>query len=282
MPRSTYHLGPRTVGRVGFGALQLGIDQGGEEDALAVLKLAVDLGVDHIDTAQYYGPGLANRRIRDALSPYPTDLALVSKVGYRRVETGRVVADGAPGKLRAGIQENLRALGIESLAVVNLRMPDPAALPDEAFEDQLAEMIRARESGLIEGIGLSNISHAQLERALTMTDLACVQNYFSLLDRTAQPVLDECRARGIAFVPYCPLGWPGEQRVRTVGHDVMLAHSARLGIEAEQLVLAWLLQYSENVLLIPGTRSAAHLRDNVALNAISLDQASVEALSGLA
>lgn len=282
MPEDTYPLATHVVRRVGFGALQIGVEPDGEANALAVLRLAVELGVDHIDTAQYYGPGLANRRIRAALSPYPTDLALVSKVGYRRVETGGVIPDREPVQLRVSIEENLRTLGVDSLAAVNLRMPNPSAQPDQEFDDQLAELIRAREAGMIEGIGLSNISRAHLERALEITEVVCVQNYFSLLDRTAQAVLDVCRGRGIAFVPYCPLGWPGEQRARTIGHEVVKSHAARLGLEPTQLVLAWLLRQSPNILLIPGTRSLTHLRENLGLSINSLDQSALDALSALA
>ena len=276
-----FHLGGRAVARIGYGALQLGTTPMREDDALQVLRLAVELGVNHIDTAEYYGPGLANERIRAALRPYPDDLAVVSKVGYRRLADGGLVSDPAPAHVRVAIEQNLRTLGRESLAAVNLRMPDPTGTPDEAFEDQLAELVRAREAGLIEGIGLSNVSAAQLERALELTDIVCVQNHFSLLDRSALAVLLDCERRGIAFVPYCPLGWPGASRTATLSNDVVLAQSHRLGVTGAQLILRWLLDISPNVLLIPGTSSSGHLRDNLAVRSVELDDVATTALSTL-
>ena len=206
------------VHRVGFGAMQLpgpGVfgPPRDRDQALAVLRRAVASGVDHIDTAQYYGPDVANELIREALHPYPKNLALVSKVGATRDDKGGWLPDAEPHRLRAGIEDNLRSLGVERLAAVNLRVLGEDE-PDQLFTDQLGAMITARDEGLIGGIGLSNVSYEQLLHALEITEIACVQNPFNLIDRSSQPVLDECISRDIPFVPFFPLGsasppWPG-------------------------------------------------------------------------
>jgi aryl-alcohol dehydrogenase-like predicted oxidoreductase len=205
-----YQLGHFSVARIGFGAMQLpgpGVfgpprDRG---QALAVLRRAVEMGVDHIDTSQYYGPDVANELIREALHPYPDTLALVSKVGARRDESGGWLPFDEPDQLRQGIEDNLRSLGVEQLAAVNLRLVDDAT-PDQRFDDQLAAMIQARDEGLIGGVGLSNVTLEQLLRALDRTQVACVQNPLNLVDRASMPVLEECTSRGIPFVPFFPLG----------------------------------------------------------------------------
>ena len=163
--------------------------------AIAVLRRAVELGADHIDTAQYYGPGVANELIRTALHPYPAGLALVSKVGARRDASGSVLRYDRPAELRQGIEDNLRSLAVDHLTVVNLRLMDNAP-PGQYFDDQLAAMVAAREDGLIGGIGLSNITPGHLRRVLAITDIACVQNLLNLANRRSMPVLEECHARG--------------------------------------------------------------------------------------
>jgi pyridoxine 4-dehydrogenase len=193
-------LGPATVSRIGFGAMQLpgpGVfgPPRDRDAAIAVLRRAADLGVDHIDTAQYYGPGVANELIRAALHPYPAGLALVSKVGARRDASGGVLRYDRPAQLRQGIEDNLRSLAVDHLAVVNLRLMDDAA-PDQQFDDQLAAMAKARDDGLIGGIGLSNVTRDHLRHALAVTDIACVQNLMNLAQRESMPVLEECHARG--------------------------------------------------------------------------------------
>jgi aryl-alcohol dehydrogenase-like predicted oxidoreductase len=199
--------------------------------AIAVLRTAIELGVDHIDTAQYYGPDIVNELIREALHPYPAELAIVSKVAVRRGDRGEILPYDEPAQLRAGIEDNLRALGVDRLAAVNLRMPDETAVPDARFDSQLAAMVQAREDGLIEGIGLSNVSLAQLEHALALTDIVTVQNSYSLADRRSQGVLELTTKRGISFAPYLPLGWPGQVRLRTLGnpvvHDIASASATR-------------------------------------------------------
>jgi pyridoxine 4-dehydrogenase len=237
------------------------------DEAVRVLRSAVDAGVDHIDTAQFYGAGTVNQLIRQALYPYPGDLAIVSKVGVGR---------GRPGEareLRAGIEDNLRTLGVSRIAAVNLRMPDPAERPDARFDADLAALVQAREDGLIDGVGLSNVSRAQLLRAVSQAELVCVQNLFNLADQRSADVLAECAARNIAFVPFCPLGLPGEQRRRLLADPVLAALGARLGATPAQVMLAWLLDLAPNVLLIPGTRTRTHLTENLAAAGVELDDA---------
>jgi aryl-alcohol dehydrogenase-like predicted oxidoreductase len=173
-------------------------------EALLLLREVVDSGVNHIDTAEYYGPHVVNELIREALCPYPPDLVLVSKVGAARGKAGETFAYDEPAQLRSGIENNLRTLGVESLSVVNLRLMRDAS--DTFFEDQLAAMTAARDDGLIGAVGLSNVTLRQLTFALRLTDIACVQNPYNLANRTSQPVLTECAQRGIAFVPFAPLG----------------------------------------------------------------------------
>ena len=241
------------------------------DEALAVLRRAVELGVDHIDTAQYYGPDVANELIREALHPYPGTLALVSKVGARRDGSGGWLPYDEPDQLRRGIEDNLRSLGAGQLAAVNLRLLDNAA-PDQRFDDQLAAMIAAREEGLIGGVGLSNIGRGHLLRALEATPIACVQNPLNLVNRASMPILQECSARGIAFVPFFPLG-SGFGAANPVLSNAHLRSTARrLGHAPAQIALAWLLGLAPNVLLIPGTSSVRHLEQNVAAAGIKLDE----------
>jgi pyridoxine 4-dehydrogenase len=276
-------LGPFSVSAIGFGAMRLtgpGVFGPPEDhdEALAVLREAVDSGVDHIDTAQFYGPDVVNELIREALHPYPEDLILVSKVGARRDRHGSVLAAQEPAELRQGIQDNLRTLGIDALPVVNLRLIGGSE-PNDFFDNQLAAMIAARDDGLITAIGLSNITSAHLVHALRVTDIACVQNEFHLANRVSQPVLDEC-TRGIAFVPFASLGFgvPGPDAV--LSRPGVVQEAARLGVTPAQVALAWSLAVSPNVLLIPGTSSRRHLRENLAASHVHLDADAVRRLSG--
>jgi pyridoxine 4-dehydrogenase len=237
------------------------------DEALRVLRAAIDAGVDHIDTAQFYGAGTVNQLIRQALYPYPDDLAIVSKVGVRRDRPGEA------RELRRGIEDNLRSLGTGRLAAVNLRMMDPAEIPDGRFDAELAVLVQAREDGLIDGVGLSNVSRAHLLRAVAQTEIVCVQNLFNMADQRSADVLAECAARNIAFVPFCPLGLPGEQRRRLLTDPVLAALGARLGATPVQVVLAWLLDLAPNVLLIPGTRTRAHLTEDLGAAGVELDDA---------
>ena len=284
-----YPLGRFSVSRTGFGAMQLpgpGVfgPPRDRAEALAVLRRAAELGVDHIDTAQYYGPDVANELIRTALFPYPGTLALVSKVGARRDGSGGWLPDSEPGQLRHGIEDNLRSLGVEQLAAVNLRLTDGTA-PGQRFDDQLAAMARARDEGLIGGVGLSNVTREQLLHALEHTPIACVQNPLNLADRASMPVLQECTARGIAFVPFFPLGSGFGRAGRAnpvLGNERVRSVAGRLGRTPAQIALAWLLDLAPNVLLIPGTSSVRHLEENLAAADVVLDDDARQQLAAAA
>jgi pyridoxine 4-dehydrogenase len=283
---STFALGRLPVRRSGYGAMQLAgpFAFGTPPDrasAIGVLKAAVAAGVDHIDTAQYYGPGVVNELIREALYPYPDGLAVVSKVAVRPGNSGASLPSDDPDQLRAGIEDNLRTLRIGQLAAVNLRLPGDGRV-DARFDDQLAVMVTARDEGLIAGVGLSNVSLEQLRHAAAGTGIACVQNLFHLADRRGTPVLQECLRRGIAFVPFCPLGWPRGRDNPVLTSPVVIRTAVRLGITPAQVALQWLLQLAPHVLLIPGTGSVAHLRDNLAAEGVTLDVQARRELDGVA
>lgn len=277
---TTFPLGPYAVRRVGFGAMQLpgpGVfgPPRDHDQAVAVLRRAVELGVDHIDTAQFYGPNVANELIRRALHPYPENLALVSKVGGRRDDQANWLPAQEPDDLRRDIEANLRTLGVDRLAAVNLRVfgddiGGPARVDRNLFERQLDAMIAARDEGLIAGIGLSSISREHLEIALERTEIACVQNAFNLADRTSQPVLDLCVERNIAFVPFFPLGSGFVADNPVLGNPTIKRVAGQLGRTPAQVALAWTLNVAPNVLLIPGTSSVAHLEENLAVADIDL------------
>jgi pyridoxine 4-dehydrogenase len=277
---SQFQLGTFTVNRIGFGAMQLpgpGVfgPPKDHDQAIAVLKRALELGVNHIDTAQFYGPDVANALIREALHPYPGDLALVSKVGARRDGEGNWIAASQPDDLRADIEVNLRELGVDQLAAVNLRIhgDDPSAAAEvdhQLFDRQLTAMIAARDEGLIGGIGLSSITVEHLRIALERTDIVTVQNAYNLVDRSSQPVLDLCTERGISFVPFFPLGSGFNPDNPVLGNAAVKKAAADLGKTPAQIALAWTLAVAPNVLLIPGTSSVQHLEENVAVGDIEL------------
>ena len=274
----SFALGPWRVHRAGYGAMQLAGDgvfgpPRDREEALRVLRAAVAAGVDHIDTAQYYGAGTVNELIREALYPYPDGLAIVSKVAARRDADSARLRSDEPQELRQGIEDNLATLGADRLAAVNLRVMDPSEAPGQQFDIQLAALARAREEGLIGGIGLSNVSRRHLMRAVAQAEIVCVQNLFSLADQRSLDVLTECEARQIAFVPFCPLGWPGEVRHRLLTDPMLAAQAARLGATPVQVALAWLLDLAPNILLIPGTRTRVHLAENLGAAEVRLDDA---------
>ena len=279
----TFKLGQFTVGRVGFGAMQLpgpGVfgPPRDHDQALAVLRRAIELGINHIDTAQFYGPNVSNELIREALHPYPSDLALVSKVGAKRDDTGAWLPAQEPDELRASLEENLRTLGTDQLAAVNLRVHgaeadpnQPSAVNRELFDRQLSTMIQARDEGLIAGIGLSSIVPEHLQIALDRTEIVCVQNAYNLIDRTSQPILDSCLEHGIAFVPFFPLGSAFTPNSPVLGQPAVQREAAKLGRTPAQIALAWTLSVAPNVLLIPGTSSVGHLEENTAVADIELD-----------
>jgi pyridoxine 4-dehydrogenase len=271
----SFGLGKWQVHRLGFGAMQLAGDNvfgppRDRDEALRVLRAAIENGIDHIDTAQYYGPGVVNELIREALYPYPSNLAIVSKVAARRDTVGAVLPYDEPDQLRAGIEDNLLSLGVDRLAAVNLRLMEGSS-PGNRFDAQLAALMSARDEGLIDGIGLSNVSRAHLLRAVAQTDIVCVQNLFNLVDRSSLHVLEECRLRAIAFVPFCPLGLPSRQRSELLASPVLAGIGARLGATPAQIALAWLLDLAPNILLIPGTRTRQHLAENIQAAAVDLD-----------
>jgi len=283
---STFTLGRLQVRRPGYGAMQLAgsFAFGPPPDrasAIGVLRAAVAAGVEHIDTAQYYGPGVVNDIIHDALYPYPDGLAIVSKVAVQRDGSGSVLPFDDPEQLREGIEDNLRSLRADQLAAVNLRLPGDGRV-SARFDDQLAAMVAARDEGLIAGVGLSNISLDQLLHAVAGTEIVCVQNMFHLADRRAAPLLEECLSRGIAFVPFCPLGWPRGQDNPVLTSPVVIQTAARLGVTPAQVALQWLLQLAPNVLLIPGTGSVAHLRENMAAESVTLDEEALRQLDAVA
>jgi aryl-alcohol dehydrogenase-like predicted oxidoreductase len=277
----TFPLGSFQVGRVGYGAMQLpgpGVfgPPRNHDEALAVLRRAIELGINHIDTAQFYGPNVANDLIREALHPYPADLALVSKVGARRDDSGAWIPAHEPDELRADIEENLQSLGVDRLAAVNLRIHgsdpnQPGPVDRELFDRQLTAMNKARDEGLIGGIGLSSITREHLQIALDRTEIVCVQNAYNLVDRVSQPVLDDCIEHGIAFVPFFPLGSGFSADNPVLGHPAVQREASKLGRTPAQIALAWTLSVAPIVLLIAGTSSLSHLEQNTAVTHIDLD-----------
>ena len=278
-------LGQYDVLRVGFGAMQL--EHADRGDAVTILRRAVELGVDHLDTAQFYGPGTVNELIREALHPYADGLQIATKVGAVIHPTERLAAAQKPAELRAAVEQNLRTLGVDQIAVVNLRRADMApgiiATGDQSvdLDSQLAELIALRDEGKIGGIGLSHVSLGQLRQALP-AGIVCVQNLYNVLTREHEDVLMECVARGIAWVPYFPLGSAFDRIPSVTAHPVVVAQAERLGITPAQVGLAWLLGHSPATLLIPGTRDLGHLADNMAVAGIELDREATEALDALA
>lgn len=275
-----------TVDRIGYGAMQL--FEATPEVAAGVLRRAVELGVNHIDTASFYGPGEVNRRIRAALAPYPDDLVIVSKVGARYTGEQPIPLTAAqqPAELRAAVEDDLRQLGLDRVPVVNLRRmdlgPGVAAEGDQIVDvdDQLAEMIALRDEGKIGAIGISAVPLDVVRRALP-AGIVCVQNAYSVLERSQEATLDLCRSEGIAWVPYFPLGssFPGFPKV--ADQPVVAEIAAALGVTGAQVGLAWLLAHAPNTLLIPGTRSVGHLEENLGAARVTLDADALEKLDAL-
>ncbi|MDN5914941.1 MAG: oxidoreductase [Pseudonocardia sp.] len=250
-----------TVTRMGFGAMQLagpGVfgPPRDRDEAVAVLRTAVELGVTHVDTSDFYGPYVVNELIREALHPYPADLRIVTKVGALRGDDGSWNPALSPEDLTKAVHDNLDHLGVDTLDVVNLRiLEDGTASLAEPFT-ALAELQR---DGLIRHLGVSTVSDAQLTEARSIAPVVCVQNHYNLVHRTDDDLVDRCAREGIAYVSYFPLG--GFSPVQS---SVLDDVAARVGVSSQQVALAWLLQRSPTTLLIPGTSSVAHLRENVA------------------
>ena len=284
-------LAGRSISRIGYGAMQLpgpGVfgPPRNRDQAVAMLRRAIELGVDHIDTAQFYGPAVSNQLIHEALHPYPDDLLLVSKVGAARDTQGGWLPAQKPADLRTGVEDNLRSLDVEQLGIVNLRRMDHAELPAGVqpvpLVDQLAEMIALREEGKIAGIGVSNATLDEVNTAIALAGIVCVQNAFSLLDRHDADVLERCASDGIAYVPFFPLGSAFPNMPKVTDNATVQSIAARIGATSAQVGLAWLLALADNILLIPGTSSVDHLEQNMATGAITLTDDDVAELQSCA
>ncbi|KYH43559.1 oxidoreductase [Branchiibius sp. NY16-3462-2] len=252
-----------------------------KDAAIAVLRRAVELGVNHIDTAQFYGPDVSNELIHEALHPYPDDLSIVTKVGARRDGEGNWVPAQTPQELREDVEANLRTLGLDQIAAVNLRRMDEHEGHDVVpIEDQLSELVALRGEGKIGGIGVSTVDLDTLDLAIKEADIVCVQNAFSLVDQSDAPVLEHCAAAGIAYVPYFPLGSAFPNMPKVVDDSRVKEIAAARGVGPAQIGLAWLLARSPNILLIPGTSSVAHLEENLAVGDIHLTEAELVTLAG--
>ncbi|WP_231388974.1 oxidoreductase [Marmoricola sp. URHB0036] len=283
-------LGDKPVHRIGFGAMQLagpGVfgPPADPDAARAVLRRAIELGVDHIDTSQYYGPDVVNELIREALHPYPDNLRLVTKVGAERDAEGGWNAAAEPHQLKAAVHENLRSLGVERMDLVNLRRfeRDNPDVQEPALEDQLAALAELRDAGDIDLIGVSSVRPQTVRVAIDLVGIGEVQNPFSILDRSDAPVLELCREHGVSFVPYFPLGSAfGGGGPRALAADPQVSAVAeKHRVTPSQVALAWLLAQYDRLLLIPGTSSVAHLEQNMAVIDIELDADDLKALEGV-
>jgi aryl-alcohol dehydrogenase-like predicted oxidoreductase len=276
MNKTTY-LGEKPINRIGFGAMQLAgpgvFGPPRDPDAVrAVLRRAIELGVDHIDTAQYYGPDVVNDLIRDTLYPYPDNLKLVTKVGGRRDAAGAWLPAQAPRELRQGVEDNLRSLRVERMDLVNLRLMDDGETPAVGLAEQLGALEELRQEGKLDLIGISSAGQERIEQALELVEIGEIQNSYSIIDRADDPIIDLARDRGIAFVPFFPLGSAFTGGPAKLAQDPTLSRVAeKHGATASQVALAWLLARYERMLLIPGTTSVAHLEENLAAIDIELD-----------
>ncbi|MFL1899292.1 oxidoreductase [Streptomyces tauricus] len=271
-----------TLTRMGYGAMQLaGPNAFGppkdRDEAVAVLREAVERGITHIDTSDFYGPFVVNEIIKEALHPYPDDLRIVTKVGARRGDDGAWIFAREPEDLKAQVHENLRRLGVEALDVVNLRVGSVVGTDEEPLSDQFGALAELREQGVIRHLGVSSVSAAQLTEAQAIAPVVTVQNLYNLANRQDDALVERCAAEGIAFAPFFPLGGfsPLQSQILT---DV----AARLGASPQQVALAWLLQRSPSIVLIPGTSSRAHLRENIAATTLALPPEEITELNKIA
>jgi aryl-alcohol dehydrogenase-like predicted oxidoreductase len=282
-PALNYTLGDRQVARLGYGAMQLagpGVfgPPKDEARALQVLRDAVAAGVNHIDTSDFYGPHITNQLIKKALHPYADDLVIVTKLGARRDEKGGWLPAFTPEALTQAVEDNLRNLGLDVMEVVNLRsMLDVHGPKEGSLEPQVEAMIKLKERGLIRHIGLSNVTAKQVADAQAMTPIACVQNLYNLANRQDEALLDQLAAQGIPYVPFFPLG--GFSPLQS---DQLSEVANELGATPLQVALAWLLQRSPNILLIPGTSSPEHLKQNLASAEVKLTPEIVQRLDSIA
>ncbi|HEU0146014.1 MAG TPA: aldo/keto reductase family oxidoreductase [Bradyrhizobium sp.] len=279
----TFKLGNRTVKRLGYGAMQLagpGVfgPPRDRDAAVAVLREAVAAGVDHIDTCDYYGPHITNQIIREALAPYDEKLVLVTKIGARRGEGGSWLRADSGDDLMRAVDDNLRNLGLEELEVVNLRIMFDSHGPAEgSIAAQLNALADLQRQGLVRHIGLSNVTAAQVKEGRDIANIACVQNQYNLAHRNDDALIDALAEQGIAYVPFFPLGGFSPLQSATLSEV-----ATRLQATPMQVALAWLLRRSPNILLIPGTSSVAHLRENLAAASLVLPDQDVTALNGIA
>jgi aryl-alcohol dehydrogenase-like predicted oxidoreductase len=281
---TTTFLGDKPVNRMGYGAMQLagpGVFGPPRDPAAAraVLRRAIELGVDHIDTSQYYGPDVVNDLIREALHPYPESLKLVTKVGWRRDDAGRILPAQQPDELRAGVEANLRSLRVERVDLVNLRLAGAGHDTAVTLEEQLLALEGMRKEGKLDLIGLSNVDQATAQRALEVVDVAEIQNGYSIIDRQDDEMVEFAREREIAFVPFFPLGSAFRGGPARLAGDRAIARVAdKHGARPGQVALAWLLARYDRMLLIPGTSSVAHLEENMAAAELELDASDLAAL----
>jgi len=283
LPGGTFSLAEDlTVTRVGYGAMQLAGPHvfgppADHDEAVAVLREAVALGITHIDTSDFYGPHVTNQIIREALHPYPEDLHIVTKVGARRDADGGWPHARKPDELRQAVHENLENLGLDALDVVNLRLgavdgPEPGSVVEP-----FTALVEMQQEGLIRHLGISTVSAEQIAEAQSIAPIVCVQNFYNVAHRDDDALIDSLAEQGIAYVPYFPLGG-----FTPLQSDTLSAVAAELGEKPMAVALAWLLQRSPNILLIPGTSSVAHLRDNVAATALTLPPHALEQLDSIA
>ena len=281
----TFRLGDRTVNRMGYGAMQLagpGVfgppkDRG---EAIAVLREAVAAGVNHIDTSDFYGPYIVNEIIREALHPYPSDLTIVTKVGARRGADASWQMAQSPADLTAAVHDNLGRLGVDVLDVVNMRIPGGGqhgmGLSDSSIAEQFGTLANLREQGLIRHLGVSNATSAQIAEARGIAPVVCVQNFYNVVHRGDDAMVDDLAGQGIAYVPFFPLG--GFSPLQS---DTLSAVAEDIGVPRMQVALAWLRKRSPNILLIPGTSSLAHLRENLAAAELQLSDDVMARLNAL-
>src|SRR5918912_2987921 len=271
-------LGDRTVHRMGYGTMKLSGPHvmgppADRDGAIAVLRRAVELGVDHIDTSDYYGPHVTNELIRQALHPYPEELTIVTKVGARRTPDGAWPEALSPGELRGAVQDNLEHLGLDVLDVVNLRMPGFAEPVERSLAEPFETLAELQQQGVIRHLGVSNVTPQMLAEARSIAPVVCVQNHYNLVHRDDDPVVDALAREGVAYVPFFPLG--GFTPLQSAALETV---ARRLETTPMQVALAWLLARSPNLLLIPGTSSVEHLEENLQAAARVLGPVELEEL----
>jgi pyridoxine 4-dehydrogenase len=279
----TFSLANRPVRRMGYGAMQLagkGVF-GPPKDraaAIAVLKEAVASGVNHIDTSDFYGPHITNQIIREALHPYPRDLVIVTKVGASRGPDASWLPALEPKDIQRGVHDNLRNLGLDALEVVNMRIPGDIHAPSEgSIEKQVTALAELQRQGLVRHVGLSNVTPTQIKEARRLTPIVCVQNHYNVVHREDDALVDDLAQQGIAYVPFFPLGG-----FTPIQSSALSKVAASLGSTPMQVALAWLLQRAANILLIPGTSSLGHLRENLGADKLELKGSVLDELNAIA